>query len=247
METLNVSEEDLKYYAKVHSVESFGAVDGPGIRYVLFLQGCHLQCKYCHNRDTWDMNGGKYRALDDIYDSILRYKNYIVPNGGVTVSGGEPLLQVKFLIELFTKLKKQKIHTCIDTSGMVSLTDDIKKVLKLTDLVLLDIKHIDDEKCKDLVGRSNKLELEFAKYLSDNNIPVWIRQVLIPGYTDDEEDLLKLKDFLSTLNNVKKVEFLPYHSMGEFKWKELGFKYELEDVRDATSEDVDRAKRTLGI
>lgn len=247
METLNVSEEDLKYYAKVHSVESFGAVDGPGIRYVLFLQGCHLQCKYCHNRDTWDMNGGKYKSLDDIYDSILRYKNYIVPNGGVTVSGGEPLLQVKFLIELFTKLKKQKIHTCIDTSGMVSLTDDIKKVLKLTDLVLLDIKHIDDEKCKDLVGRSNKLELEFAKYLSDNNIPVWIRQVLIPGYTDDEEDLLKLKDFLSTLNNVKKVEFLPYHSMGEFKWKELGFKYELEDVRDATSEDVARAKRTLGI
>ena len=247
METLNVSEEDLKYYAKVHSVESFGAVDGPGIRYVLFLQGCHLQCKYCHNRDTWDMNGGKYKSLDDIYDSILRYKNYIVPNGGVTVSGGEPLLQVKFLIELFTKLKKQKIHTCIDTSGMVSLTDDIKKVLKLTDLVLLDIKHIDDEKCKDLVGRSNKLELEFAKYLSDNNIPVWIRQVLIPGYTDDEEDLLKLKDFLSTLNNVKKVELLPYHSMGKFKWKELGFKYELEDVRDATSEDVDRAKRTLGI
>ena len=247
METLNVSKEDLKYYAKVHSVESFGAVDGPGIRYVLFLQGCHLQCKYCHNRDTWDMNGGKYKSLDDIYDSILRYKNYIVPNGGVTVSGGEPLLQVKFLIELFTKLKKQKIHTCIDTSGMVSLTDDIKKVLKLTDLVLLDIKHIDDEKCKDLVGRSNKLELEFAKYLSDNNIPVWIRQVLIPGYTDDEEDLLKLKDFLSTLNNVEKVEFLPYHSMGKFKWKELGFKYELEDVRDATSEDVDRAKRTLDI
>lgn len=247
METLNVSEEDLKYYAKVHSVESFGAVDGPGIRYVLFLQGCHLQCKYCHNRDTWDMNGGKYKSLDDIYDSILRYKNYIVPNGGVTVSGGEPLLQVKFLIELFTKLKKQKIHTCIDTSGIVSLTDDIKKVLELTDLVLLDIKHIDDEKCKDLVGRSNKLELEFAKYLSDNNIPVWIRQVLIPGYTDDEEDLLKLKDFLSTLNNVKKVELLPYHSMGKFKWKELGFKYELEDVRDATSEDVDRAKRTLGI
>lgn len=247
METLNVSEEDLKYYAKVHSVESFGAVDGPGIRYVLFLQGCHLQCKYCHNRDTWDMNGGKYKSLDDIYDSILRYKNYIVPNGGVTVSGGEPLLQVKFLIELFTKLKKQKIHTCIDTSGIVSLTDDIKNVLKLTDLVLLDIKHIDDEKCKDLVGRSNKLELEFAKYLSDNNIPVWIRQVLIPGYTDSEEDLLKLKDFLSTLNNVEKIEFLPYHSMGKFKWKELGFKYELEDVRDATSEDVDRAKRTLGI
>lgn len=247
METLNICNDDLKYYAKVHSVESFGAVDGPGIRYVLFLQGCHLQCKYCHNRDTWDMNGGKYKSLDDIYNNILRYKNYIFPNGGVTVSGGEPLLQVKFLIELFSRLKKQNIHTCIDTSGMVSLTDDIKTVLQLTDLVLLDIKHIDNDKCKYLVGHGNKLELEFARYLSDNNIPVWIRQVLIPGYTDNAEDLLKLKNFLSTLNNVEKVELLPYHSLGKFKWNKLGFKYELNDVRDATSEDLAKAKEVLGL
>ena len=185
--------EDLRYYAKVHSLETFGAVDGPGIRFILFLQGCHLQCKYCHNRDTWDMNGGSYKSLDDIFDMIMKYKNYITPNGGVTVSGGEPLLQVKFLIELFTKLKKKKIHTCIDTSGMVAITDDIKHLLSLTDLVLLDIKHIDSKKCKDLVGFDNKLELEFAKYLSDNNIPIWIRQVLVPGYTDDQNDLLKLK------------------------------------------------------
>ena len=143
---------DLKYYAKVHSIESFGTVDGPGIRFVLFLQGCHLQCKYCHNRDTWDMNGGEYKSLDDIFEKILKYKNYIYPNGGVTVTGGEPLLQVKFLIQLFEKLKKENIHTCIDTSGMAALTPDIKKLLSLTDLVLLDIKHINSDKCKNLVG-----------------------------------------------------------------------------------------------
>lgn len=239
--------KDLRYYAKVHSVETFGAVDGPGIRFVLFLQGCHLQCKYCHNRDTWDMNNGSYKSLDEIFDKIMNYKNYITPNGGVTVSGGEPLLQVKFLIELFTKLKKKKIHTCIDTSGMVTLTDDIKHLLTLTDLVLLDIKHIDNEKCKDLVGFDNKLELEFAKYLSDNNIPVWIRQVLVPGYTDDENDLLKLRTFISSLNNVQKVEILPYHSLGKYKWSKLGLKYGLENVRDATSDDVKRAKKVLGI
>lgn len=238
---------DLKYYAKVHSIESFGTVDGPGIRFVLFLQGCHLKCKYCHNRDTWDIKGGNYASLDDIFNKIMRYKNYIHPNGGVTVTGGEPLLQVNFLIELFTKLKKEGIHTCIDTSGMVSLTDDIKKLLSLTDLVLLDIKHIDDEKCKDLVGFSNKLELAFARYLSDNNIPVWIRQVLIPGYTDDEKDLIKLRDFLSTLNNVKKIEILPYHNLGKHKWTKLGYKYELDGVKQATNKDVLNAKKVLGI
>lgn len=239
--------EDLRYYAKVHSLETFGAVDGPGIRFILFLQGCHLQCKYCHNRDTWDMNDGSYKSLDDIFNMIMKYKNYITPNGGVTVSGGEPLLQVKFLIQLFTKLKKKKIHTCIDTSGMVSITDDIKHLLSLTDLVLLDIKHIDSKKCKDLVGFDNKLELEFAKYLSDNNIPIWIRQVLVPGYTDDQNDLLKLKKFISSLNTVQKVEILPYHSIGKYKWTNLGFKYALDGVRDANNEDVQRAKKVLGI
>lgn len=239
--------EDLRYYAKVHSLETFGAVDGPGIRFILFLQGCHLQCKYCHNRDTWDMNGGSYKSLDDIFNMIMKYKNYITPNGGVTVSGGEPLLQVKFLIELFTKLKKKKIHTCIDTSGMVAITDDIKHLLSLTDLVLLDIKHIDSKKCKDLVGFDNKLELEFAKYLSDNNIPIWIRQVLVPGYTDDQNDLLKLKEFISSLNTVQKVEILPYHSIGKYKWTNLGFEYALDGVRDANNEDVQRAKKVLGI
>ena len=238
---------DLKYYAKVHSMESFGTVDGPGIRFVLFLQGCHLQCKYCHNRDTWNMNGGEYKSLDDIFEKIMKYKNYIYPNGGVTVTGGEPLLQVKFLIELFKKLKKENIHTCVDTSGMVALTDDIKKLLSLTDLVLLDIKHINSEKCKNLVGFNNEKELAFARYLSDNNIHMWIRQVLVPGYTDDEQDLLQLKDFISSLSTVDKVEILPYHDMGRYKWENLGFKYELDGVRIANDDDVNRAKNLLGI
>lgn len=238
---------DLRYYAKVHSIESFGTVDGPGIRFVLFLQGCHLKCKYCHNRDTWDINGGEYKSLEDIFAKILKYKNYIYPNGGVTVTGGEPLLQTKFLIELFEKLKKENIHTCIDTSGMITLTNDIKYLLSLTDLVLLDIKHINTEKCKNLVGFNNEKELNFAKYLNDNNIRMWIRQVLIPNYTDDENDLLKLKNFINTLETVDKVEILPYHDMGKYKWKQLGINYELENVRSVTNEDIIKAKNILGI
>lgn len=241
-------EKDLKYYAKVHSTESFGTVDGPGIRFVIFLQGCHLQCKYCHNRDTWDMNGGEYKSVDEIVEKIKRYKNYIIPSGGgVTVTGGEPLLQVKFLIELFKKLKQDGIHTCIDTSGMVELTDDIKHVLRYTDLVLLDIKHIDEEKCKELVGFSNKKELKFARYLSDNNIKMWIRQVLVPGYTDDEVDLIKLRDFIKTLKTVERIQILPYHSMGKYKWKKLGLEYPLENIREAKQEDVERARRILNV
>ena len=240
--------KDLSYYAKVHSIESFGTVDGPGIRFVLFLQGCNLQCKYCHNRDTWDINGGEYKSLDEIVEKIKKYKNYIIPSGGgITVTGGEPLLQVKFLIELFKKVKQEGITTCIDTSGMVNITTDIKELLQYTDLVLLDIKHIDDEKCKQLVGTSNKKEIEFAKYLSENNIKMWIRQVIVPGYTDDEKDLIKLKEFLKTLKTVEKVQLLPYHDMGKFKWEKLGQKYELENVRQANDDDIKRAKEILEI
>lgn len=238
---------DKKNYAKLHSIETFGTVDGPGVRFVVFLQGCHLECKYCHNRDTWDINGGTYISVSELISQINRYKTYITPNGGVTISGGEPLLQPYFLISLFKELKKQNIHTAIDTSGMVELTDTIKEVLSLTDLVLLDIKHINPQKCKDLVGFTNEKELAFAKYLSDNNIPTWIRQVLIPGFTDDEKDLLDLKEFISTLNSVKRIELLPYHNLGEYKWKELGFEYALKDVKPATSEDVNRAKKILDI
>ena len=157
------------------------------------------------------------------------------------------MLQVKFLIELFEKLKKENIHTCIDTSGMVTLTPDIKKLLSLTDLVLLDIKHINSDKCKNLVGLGNEKELAFARYLSDNNIHMWIRQVLVPGYTDDEQDLLQLKDFIDSLNTVDKIEVLTYHDMGKYKWEKLGLKYQLDGVRVANDDDVIRAKKLLGI
>lgn len=239
---------DKTKYARIHSIESFGTVDGPGIRFVIFMQGCALKCKYCHNRDTWDIHGGTLISVDELLDKIERYKTYILPSGGgVTVTGGEPLLQAKFLISLFKELKKRKIPTAIDTSGMVDITADIKELLSLTDLVLLDIKHINDEKCKDLVGFSNKKELEFARYLSDNNIPVWIRQVIVPGITDNEEDLIELKEFIASLSNVKKVELMPYHELGKFKWENLGLKYELENIPSATSEDISRVKKILGL
>lgn len=233
---------DKQNYAKIHSIETFGTVDGPGVRFVCFFQGCHLECKYCHNRDTWDINGGKYISVDELFNEIMKYKTFISPNGGFTASGGEPLLQPYFLIALFKKLKAAGIHTAIDTSGMIEITDTIKELLSLTDLVLLDIKHIDPIKCKDLVGFSNKKELAFARYLNDNNIPVWIRQVIVPGFTDNKDDLLKLKTFINSLNNVKKIEFLPYHNLGEYKWKELGFEYSLKNVRQANDKDIQRVK-----
>lgn len=232
---------------RIHSFESLGAVDGPGVRFVVFMQGCSLKCKYCQNRDTWDLHGGTTYSVEELIEKILRYKNYIMPNGGVTISGGEPLLQAKFLIELFTELKKYNIHTCIDTSGSFDLTYDIKKLIDLTDLCLLDIKCINDEKAKELTGVSNKKELAFAKYLSSIGKPMWIRQVLVPGITDDEQDLLALKEFISTLKTVEKVEILPYHDLGKFKWEKLGCKYELEGYRTANQEDVKRAKEILGI
>ncbi len=232
---------------RIHSFESLGAVDGPGLRYVIFMQGCSLQCKYCQNRDTWNFKGGNLYSIDFVLNKILRYKNYIYPNGGVTISGGEPLLQQDFLIELFTKLKEHGINTCVDTSGSFEITEKMKKVIELTDLFLLDIKCINDEKCKGLTGVSNKLELEFAKYLSQNNKKMWIRQVLVPGITDDKQDLLKLKEFLKTLKTVERFEFLPYHDLGKFKWKEIGAPYPLEGVRTANLEDVKRAKEIMQI
>lgn len=233
--------------AHIHSFESLGAVDGPGVRFVIFMQGCSLRCKYCQNRDTWDLYGGTEYSVDEILEKVLRNKNYFGSNGGVTVSGGEPLLQAKFLIELFTKLKEYNIHTCIDTSGSFDLSYDIKELINLTDLFLLDIKCINDEKCLELTGVSNKKELEFAKYLSNNNKPLWIRQVLVPGITDDEQDLLKLKEFIYTLKTVEKVEVLPYHDLGKFKWEQLGCEYPLKGNRTASNEDVRKAKDILGI
>ncbi|MBR1803090.1 MAG: pyruvate formate lyase-activating protein [Clostridia bacterium] len=239
--------EEIK--GRVHSFESFGTVDGPGIRFVVFMQGCHLKCKYCHNRDTWSTCAGTLYTADEIVTKhVEKYKNYFMPSGGgVTISGGEPLLQLPFLLILVAELKQHGIHVAIDTSGNFSLNDAMKQLIDMVDLFLLDIKCINDEICKDLTGVSNKNELAFAKYLSDIGKPMWIRQVLVPGITDQEQDLLQLKEFLSTLKTVEKVEILPYHDAGRFKWEELGLEYPLDGVHTATAEDVKRAKEILKI
>lgn len=232
---------------RIHSFESLGAVDGPGIRFVVFMQGCHLKCKYCQNRDTWNINDGTQYTVKQVVEKIMRYKNYIVAsNGGVTLSGGEPLLQQDFVISLFQELKRHNISTCLDTSGMFTITDKIKQIIDLTDIFLLDIKAINDETCKWLTGSSNSLELEFAKYINEKNKRIWIRQVLVPGITDKKEDLLKLKDFLKTIN-VEKFEFLPYHDLGKYKWEKLGVPYELEDAKVANQKDIERAKKIMGM
>lgn len=240
-----MQEKNMGY---IHSFESLGALDGPGIRFVIFMQGCHMKCKYCQNRDTWRTNCGKQYSVEEVINRILKYKNYfIASNGGVTFSGGEPLLQSKFLIDVCTRLKQEKISVTIDTSGNLELTDDIKNVIDLADLFLLDIKCINDEVCKDLIGFSNEKELTFAKYLSEKNKKMWIRQVLVPGYTDKKEDLENLKRFVDSLKTVEKVEILPYHDMGKHKWKELGLKYQLENVRTPTDEEIKSAKKILEI
>lgn len=231
----------------VHSFETFTTVDGPGIRFILFLSNCPLRCKYCHNPDTWACKGKEY-SVDEIVNEILKYKNYY-KNGGVTISGGEPLLQIDFVIEIFKKLKKYNMHTAIDTSGITFNENQIEKfdeLNKYTDLYLLDIKEIDEKKHIELTGKSNKNILEFAQYLSKNNKKVWIRHVIVPTINLDKEDLIKTKEFIDTLNNVERVDVLPYHTLGVHKYKDLGLKYPLEGVRTPTSEEIKFAKEILG-
>ncbi|MBP3596266.1 MAG: pyruvate formate lyase-activating protein [Clostridia bacterium] len=232
----------------IHSFETLGTVDGPGIRFVVFMQGCSLQCKYCHNRDTWEFGSGTNYTIDEVIKRILRSKPYFeASNGGVTVSGGEPLLQAPFILELFKNLKKHNIHTAIDTAGSIPINNTIKELLQYTDLILLDIKHINNEKCIELTGRSNINTLNFAKYLNEQNIPTWITQVIIPGITDNPEDLKLEKDFLNQFSNIKNIRLLPYHSLGKFKWDEMNLEYPLKDIRDANSEDIENAKKILEI
>ncbi|MDQ0255153.1 pyruvate formate lyase activating enzyme [Evansella vedderi] len=225
----------------VHSIETCGTVDGPGIRYVLFLQGCPLQCLYCHNPDTWKKCVGDLMDTEDIIKDIIDYLPYMqFSNGGITVSGGEALLQPEFVLDLFTKCKELGIHTTLDTGGSVipKIIDDI---LEVTDLVLLDLKHIDEEKHKELTGLSNKNTLKIAKLLMEKEIPVWIRHVLVPGITNDKLQLTKLGNFIAQLSNVEKVEVLPYHKMGEYKWEQLGLVNTLKYVQAPTAEEVDDA------
>ena len=235
---------------KIHSFFAGGTVDGPGIRFVIFMKGCPLRCLYCHNPDTWTMDNAMEYTVDDVFCEAIKYKGYFKNGGGVTVSGGEPLMQIDFIISLFKKLKENNIHTALDTSGILFNKDDIDKyneLIKYTDLVLLDIKHIDNNEHIKLTGKENTNVLEFAKYLSDNNINTWIRHVLVPGITLNDEYLIKLKSFIDTLSNVSKIEVLPYHTMGIVKYKNLNIPYRLEGVNPPTKDEVRHAKYLLGV
>ncbi|HJA94810.1 MAG TPA: pyruvate formate lyase-activating protein [Firmicutes bacterium] len=235
-------------YGRIHSYESFGTVDGPGIRFVVFMQGCPMRCKYCHNPDTWNADGGREVTAEEVAAEALKYKSYFAERGGVTVSGGEPLMQLDFLIELFALLKRKNIHTCVDTSGICFDGNDprYERLLALTDLFLLDVKHIADEAHRALTGRSNEKPLAFARYLNAHKKPMWIRHVLVPGLTDDDGALRELRTFLDTLECVERVEVLPYHTMGVQKYRALGRAYPLEGVQPPSPERVDNAKRILG-
>lgn len=234
----------------IHSTESFGSVDGPGIRFLIFLQGCLMRCRYCHNPDTWSRKGGTPTTADALLDQAERYRAYWGAEGGITVSGGEALLQIDFLVELFAKAHARGIHTCLDTSAQPFTREEpffakFQQLIRHTDLVLLDIKHIDDVAHRRLTGHSNRPVLDCATYLSDEGVPVWIRHVLVPTVTDDDEALRRLRQFLDTLSNVKRVEVLPYHMLGTFKWQQLGIPYTLEGVHPPTEERVRNAEKIL--
>lgn len=243
-----MAEQELKGY--VHSLESFGSVDGPGVRYVIFLTGCAMRCQFCHNPDTWNMQAGTLYTTDELLKTAMRYRTYWGEKGGITVSGGEPLLQIEFLTELFRKAKEQGVHTTLDTSGNPFTREEpyfgkMQELMKYTDLVMLDIKHIDDEKHKILTGHTNENILDMAKYLDEIGKPVWIRHVLVPERSDEDAALEKLHEFIAGLGNVEKVEVLPYHTLGAYKWKELGYEYPLEGIDPPTKEHVEHAKQVL--
>lgn len=229
---------------RIHSVESFGTVDGPGVRMVVFMQGCPMRCAYCHNPDTWAEKAGTLLSADEVLDSFLRNEVYY-KNGGITVSGGEPLAQPEFVTELFSKAKERGISTCLDTSGICFPFEGIDELLAVTDLVLLDIKHTDAEKHRRLTGHSNEAVLAFLDYLNEKKIPVWIRRVVVPGYTDDEEELLFLGEYLGGFSNIQAVEVLPYHTLGVHKYKELGISYRLEDVPEMDGAAAGRCRQII--
>ena len=236
---------------RIHSVESFGSADGPGVRYIVFLKGCNMRCQYCHNPDTWAKDGGELMTPEEVLKKALRYKTYWKEKGGITVSGGEALLQIVFVTELFRLAKDKGVITCLDTSGNpFSLEEPFKskfeELMKYTDLFILDIKHMDDAAHRKLTGQTNQNILEMAAYLSDHGKAMWIRHVLVPGITTEEDELYRLRSFLDTLKTVERVEVLPYHTLGVFKWKELGIPYQLEGVDPPTKEQIDRAKEILG-
>ncbi len=232
---------------RIHSFESCGTVDGPGIRFIVFLQGCLFRCKYCHNRDTWDLHDGRDATVEEIMKELRSYRHFInASGGGVTASGGEAMLQPEFVRDLFRAAKAEGIHTCLDTNGHIrKFTDVIDEALEVTDLVMLDIKQMDDEIHQDLVGVSNKRTLDFARYLHKIGKTTWIRYVVVPGYTDDDASAHKLGEFLKDMDNVEKIEMLPYHKLGEHKWEAMGYDYPLPGVEPPSKDTMERVKSIL--
>ncbi len=232
---------------RVHSRESFGTVDGPGLRYVVFTQGCPMRCRYCHNPDTWNPQGGEETPVEDILRDYRKNKEFYA-KGGLTVTGGEPLMQPEFVAELFEKAHLEGIHTCLDTSGITfnpAKTEKVDKVLEHTDLVMLDIKHIAPDTHKWLTEQDNVNILAFAKHLESKKIPLWVRHVVVPGITDKPEDLQALGRFIGSLRNLRALDVLPYHTMGVSKYRELGIDYPLEGVEPATKQQALEAKKHI--
>lgn len=237
---------------KIHSLETFGTVDGPGVRFVVFFQGCPMRCQYCHNPDTWNLEDGEEVSADEIITRFERNRSFY-QTGGITATGGEPMLQLDFLTELFTKAKEKGIHTCLDTSGIIfpennpetAKQKQIEDLMSVTDLVMLDIKHIKDEEHQKLTGQSNRNVLAFARYLDSIGKPVWIRHVVVPGITFEEKELTELGKFLKTLHNVEKLEVLPYHSMGKVKYDNLGMDYILKDTPQLTKAEAKEAEEII--
>ena len=231
----------------IHSSETFGTVDGPGIRYVLFMQGCPMRCLYCHNPDTWKIGGGKEIDAETVISEYNKNKMFY-RGGGITVTGGEPLLQMDFLTELFKLAKREGIHTCIDTSGITysaasaQYRAKLDELMDYTDLVMLDVKHINSEKHKALTSFGNERVIEFARYLAERRIPLWVRHVVVEGYTDDPENLRALGRFIGGLENLQALDVLPYHAMGEVKYRELGIDYPLAGMPALTKEKAAEAK-----
>lgn len=234
----------------IHSKETFGTVDGPGIRYVLFMQGCPMRCLYCHNPDTWMLSGGDAITVDEVLHEFEKNRPFY-SNGGITVSGGEPLLQIDFLLALFSEAKKKGIHTCIDTSGVTFTENEseyrkkLDSLMEYTDLVMLDIKHIDGDAHKKLTSKENSNILAFAKYLEQKAIPLWVRHVVLEGYTDDEESLFELGRFIGGLKNLKALDVLPYHTLGVDKYKQMNLEYKLEGVASLSQQKALMAKEII--
>lgn len=244
--------ENTSAVGRIHSTESFGAADGPGVRYIIFMQGCDMRCRYCHNPDTWDKSHGTEITAEQALKQALRYRSYWKKGGGITVSGGEPLLQTDFLTELFRLAKAENVSTCIDTAGQPFTREEpffskFSELMNYTDLLLLDIKEISSGRHRTITGHDNANILDMARYLSDIGKPVWIRHVLAPTLSDFDEDIDGLRGFIDTLKNVERVEILPYHTLGRFKWDDMGIKYPLEGVEPPSEERIANAKRRLGI